>query len=70
MLAIRPALKQYLHEFDDCMSKTSNRAHLATSVAGQLRDADRKSIEPIADRARVTQRTLQEFFGIFQWPHA
>ena len=58
VLAIRPALKQYLHEFDNCMGKRSNRAHLATFFAGQLGDGDRKSIEPIADRARVTPRTL------------
>lgn len=69
VLALRPALTEYLREFDDCMGKRSNRAHLATYVAGQLGDGDRKSIEPIADRANVPPRTLQEFFGIFQWDH-
>lgn len=67
IMAIRPALTEYLHEFDDCMGRQSNRAHLATYVEGQLSDLDRKSVEPIADAAGVPPRTLQEFLSMLKW---
>ena len=64
---IRPALTEYLHEFDDCMGRVTNRFHLHTYVSGQLGDLDRKSIEPIADAAGVAPRTLQEFLSMLKW---
>lgn len=67
ILKIKPALTEYLHEFDGCMGRVTNRGHLATYVTGQLSDLDRKSIEPIADAARVPPRTLQEFLGLLKW---
>lgn len=51
ILGIRPSLTQYLHDFDGCMGRVSNRRHLETYVAGQLSDLQRKSIEPMADAA-------------------
>jgi SRSO17 transposase len=67
IMAIRPALTAYLHEFDDCMGRQSNRRHMATYVTGQLSDLDRKSVEPIADAAGVPPRTLQEFLSMLKW---
>lgn len=67
ILRIKPALTEYLHEFDGCMGRVTNQGHLATYVTGQLSDLDRKSIEPMADAAGVPPRTLQEFLGLLKW---
>jgi len=67
ILRIRPMLTEYLHEFDGCMGRVTNRAHLRTYVSGQLGDLDRKSVEPIADAAGVPARTLQEFLSMLKW---
>ena len=67
ILRIRPMLTEYLHEFDGCMARITNRAHLRTYVSGQLGDLDRKSVEPIADAAGVPPRTLQEFLSMLRW---
>ncbi len=67
ILRIKPALTQYLHEFDGCMGRITNRRHLQTYVSGQLSDLQRKSIEPMADAARQSPRTLQEFLSLLQW---
>jgi SRSO17 transposase len=67
ILRIKPALTQYLHEFDDCMGRVTNHDHLYTYVSGQLSDLDRKSVEPIADGAGVPPRTLQEFLSMLKW---
>jgi SRSO17 transposase len=67
ILRMKPELTEYLHEFDAFMGRVTNRGHLATYVAGQLSDLDRKSVEPMADAAGVPPRTLQEFLGLFKW---
>ena len=67
ILRIKPALTEYLHEFDGCLGRVTNRDHLATYVSGQLSDLDRKSIEPMADAAGVPPRTVQEFLGLLKW---
>jgi len=67
ILRIRPALTEYLHEFDGCMGRVTNRSHLQTYVCGQLGELDRKSAEPIADAAGVPPRTLQEFLSMLKW---
>ena len=67
ILRIRPMLTEYLHEFDGCMGRITNHAHLRTYVSGQLGDLDRKSVEPIADAAGVPPRTLQEFLSMLKW---
>ena len=67
ILRIRPMLTAYLHEFDGCMGRVTNRRHLETYVSGQLSDLDRKSVEPIADAAGVPPRTLQEFLSMLKW---
>jgi len=70
VLRIKPALTEYLHIFDGCMGRRTNRQHLNTYVSGQLGDLDRKSVEPIADAAGVPPRTLQEFLGLLKWDEA
>lgn len=67
ILRIKPALTAYLHEFDGCLGRATNRKHLRHYVSGQLSDLDRKSIEPMADAAGVPPRTLQEFLGLLKW---
>ena len=67
ILRIKPMLTEYLHEFDGCMGRITNRTHLQTYVSGQLGDLDRKSVEPIADAAGVPPRTLQEFLSMLKW---
>ena len=67
IMMIRPALTEYLQEFDDCMGRVTNRSHLQAYVSGQLGDLDRKSVEPIADAAGVPPRTLQEFLSMLKW---
>ncbi len=67
ILGIRPALTEYLREFEPCMGHKPNRKHLETYVYGQLSDLQRKSVEPIADAAGVPPRTLQEFLSQFKW---
>jgi SRSO17 transposase len=67
ILRIRPMLTEYLHEFDGCMGRITNRSHLETYVSGQLGNLERKSVEPIADAAGVPPRTLQEFLSMLKW---
>ena len=67
ILRIKRALTTYLHEFDGCMGRVTNRGHLMNYVTGQLSNLDRKSIEPMADAAGVSPRTLQEFLGLLKW---
>ncbi len=67
ILEIKPALTAYLREFDGCFANVRSQQHLATYVAGQLSDLQRKSIEPMADAAGVPPRTLQEFLSLARW---
>jgi SRSO17 transposase len=60
-------LRTFLAEFDDCFSRSDQRAHLQTYINGQLSDLERKSIEPIAMAANVPPRTLQYFLSTAPW---
>ena len=60
-------LRTFLAEFDDCFSRSDQRAHLQTYISGQLSDLERKSIEPIALAANVPPRTLQYFLSSAPW---
>jgi len=66
---LRPELDRFLRRFDDCFTNGQTRQHLPTYVSGQLSDLDRKSVEPIAVRAGVAPRTLQEFLSLHTWDH-
>jgi SRSO17 transposase len=65
-----PELERFLGRFDDCFLNPATTAHLPIYICGQLSDLDRKSVEPIAKRADVPPRTLQEFLSFHAWDHA
>ena len=67
ILEIKPALTEYLHEFDGCFGRITARQHLDTYVQGQLSDLQRKSIEPMAHASGTPPRTLQEFLSLYRW---
>jgi SRSO17 transposase len=67
ILRIRPALTQFLHQFDDCFGRITARRHLDTYVEGQLGPLPRKSIEPMADAAGVPPRNLQQLLSLYHW---
>jgi len=64
---LKPMLSKYLGEFDDCFSRSEPAENLRVYVNGQLSDLPRKSIEPMADRAGVPPRTLQQFLSRAAW---
>ena len=66
---LKPELARYLDEFEDCFPRRDTRAHLPEYVEGQLSDWPRKSVEPMALKAGVPVRTLQEFLSQHKWDH-
>jgi SRSO17 transposase len=64
---LKPKLTEFLARFDDCFARCDTREHLPVYVEGQLSDLQRKSVEPIALRAKVAVRTLQEFLSQHRW---
>jgi SRSO17 transposase len=69
ILALEPALAQYLGEFDDCFGRSEPRQHLHHYVRGQLSNLQRKSVEPIALFNNIAPRTLQEYLNSDVWDH-
>lgn len=67
VLELKPALTGYLKTFNGCMGRVTNQGHLGTYVRGQLSDLERKSVEPMADAAGESPRTLQEFLSLLRW---
>jgi SRSO17 transposase len=65
--ALKPRLAEYLSRFADCFRRRDTREHLSVYVHGQLSDLQEKSIEPIALKAGVPPRTLQEFVASYRW---
>ncbi len=61
--ALKPRLMDYLSRFDDCFHRRDTRKHLSAYVEGQLSDLPQKSVEPIALKAGMAPRTLQEFLA-------
>ena len=59
-------LRSFWGRFSDCFEYQA-AGYLAQSVAGQLSDLPRKSVEPIALRAEVPPRSLQEFLAHLTW---
>ncbi len=64
---LKPKLTEFLARFDDCFPRCDTREHLPVYVEGQLSDLQRKSVEPIALKAEVPVRTLQEFLSQHRW---
>src|SRR3990167_3244089 len=65
--SLKEELRQYTREFDPCFRSCKSRRHFRTYVEGQLGPLERKSVEPMADAADVSSRTLQEFLGLHRW---
>ena len=63
---LKPKLRKFLSQFDDCFLGENTRCHLPTYVEGQLSDLPDKSVEPIATKAGVAP-TLQEFLTHLKW---
>ena len=65
-----PMLSTYLDEFGDCFGRSEPAGNMRVYVNGQLSDLPRKSIEPMADRAGIPPRTLQQFLSLAEWDDA
>lgn len=65
--SLLPELMSFVKRFGDCFVGCRSREHLPVYVLGQLSDLDRKSVEPMALRAGVAPRTLQEFLSLLSW---
>jgi SRSO17 transposase len=65
--SLLPRLAEYLSRFADCFRRRDTREHLSVYVQGQLSDLREKSVEPIALKAGVAPRTLQEFLASYRW---
>ena len=63
---LKPKLNDFLARFADCFRRDT-REHFPVYVEGQLSDLPRKSIEPIALKAKVPVRTLQHFVSRHRW---
>jgi len=66
---LRPLLKRYLGQFEDCFVRSEPTGRLRTYVTGQLSDLPRKSIEPMAEAAGQPPRNLQHFLSRHAWDH-
>jgi len=60
-------LETFLSQFDDCFARSGSRENLKVYVSGQLSDLPRKSVEPMALRAKMPPRTLQMFLYSAKW---
>lgn len=62
-------LKQFMVLFSRHFGRKEMREHGEDFVEGLLSDLDRKSVEPIAERAGKDRRGLQRFIGQGGWDH-
>src|ERR1700686_333790 len=69
ILALEPALAEFLGEFADCFGRSEPRENLRRYVRGQLSNLQRKSVEPIAMFNNIAPRTLQEYLNTDVWDH-
>src|ERR687888_1603548 len=65
-----PAFADYLRQFLFCCDYTQTFDLLGVYCRGLLSDLGRKTCEPIALRAGVAVRTLQEFLRDHRWDFA
>ena len=64
---LQPRLDEYLARFNDCFGRCDTRQHFPVYVKGQLSDLRQKSVEPVALKAGVAPRTLQQFLATHSW---
>src|SRR5262249_30965611 len=67
ILALGPALADYLNQFQFCCDYTQTFGHLGTYCRGLLSDLKRKTAEPIALASGTGVRTLQLFLTQHGW---
>jgi SRSO17 transposase len=67
LLHMSDKLERYLATYDELLSRPENREHFRLFARGQLGDLERKSLEPMADAAKVPPRGLQQFFTQYHW---
>ena len=65
--SLRPALDQFTSDFDHCIKTRPSRALFRNYVTGQLGDLGRKCVEPMALKAGISPRTLQQFLSLHRW---
>lgn len=58
---------KFLAEFSDCFGRCDTASYLSVYVRGQNSDLQRKSVEPMALRARIPPRSLQAFLDFLNW---
>lgn len=62
-------LKEFMERFSRHFGRREMREHGEDFVRGLLSDLDRKSVEPIAERAGKDRRGMQRFIGQGGWDH-
>jgi SRSO17 transposase len=67
LVSLLPELEHLLRRFDDCFTRSEQRASLRAYVRGQLSDLPRKSIEPMALACGLPPRNLQQFLSLHGW---
>lgn len=60
-------LNLFLRGFRSCIKTKKSQAHFRTYIEGQVSDLERKSVEPMALKAGMAPRSLQEFLGLHRW---
>lgn len=68
--SLRPELDTFVGYFDTCVKTQPSREHVRQYLAGQLSHLQRKSVEPMALKAGVAPRTLQQFLSLHRWDDA
>jgi SRSO17 transposase len=69
ILALGPALADYLNQFQFCCDYTQTFRHLGTYCRGLLSDLKRKTAEPIALASGTAVRTMQLFLTQHGWDY-
>lgn len=62
-------LKEFLEPYGAHLHRRELREHGDDFIRGLLSDLERKSTEPIAERAQEDRRSLQRFIGESPWDH-
>lgn len=65
--SLGPELSRYVEGFRHYMGQSRIQPYFSIYVRGQLGPLERKSIEPMADAAGESPRTLQKFLGEHEW---
>lgn len=67
LLELTEELESYYDRYASCFARSEGRVLARVYAQGQLGEVERKSLEPIADRAGISPRSLQLFFTRNGW---